>query len=69
MEDIGNRKGRVADLLLTLNDSRVRYYMVAVISEPEHVTVVLCDCTWKSRQIWRQDFLDLFKTFRAKAKE
>ena len=69
VEDIGNRKGRVADLLLTLNDSRVRYYMVAVISEPEHVTVVLCDCTWKSRQIWRQDFLDLFKTFRAKAKE
>ena len=68
VEDIGNRKGRVAELMLSLNDSPMRYYLVAVTSEPEQTTVVLCDCIWKSRQIWRQDFLDLFKTFKAKPK-
>jgi hypothetical protein len=38
------------------------------VIEPDRVTVVLCDCLWRSRQIWRQDFLDLLKTCKAKAK-
>jgi hypothetical protein len=68
VEDVGNRRGRVAEMMLSLNDTPARYYMVAVISEPERVTVLLCDCVWKSRQIWRQEFLGLFKTVEARAK-
>jgi hypothetical protein len=68
VEDVGNRKGRIAELTLSLADVPMRYYLLAVVSEPDRVTVVLCDCLWNSRQIWRQDFLDLLKTYKAKAK-
>jgi hypothetical protein len=68
VEDVGNRKGRVAELKLARGDASVGYYVVAVVSESDHLTVVLCECNWKSRQIWRQDFLDLLKTFKANAK-
>jgi hypothetical protein len=68
VEDVGNRRGRVAELLLSLNDNPMRYYLVAVISEPDHTTVVLCDCLWKSRQIWRQEFLGLLKTLKVRGK-
>lgn len=68
VEDVGNRKGRIAELSLARDDAPMRYYLLAVVSEPERVTVVLCDCLWNSRQIWRQDFLDLLKTYKAKAK-
>jgi hypothetical protein len=68
VDDVGNRRGRIAELTLSLGDSPARYYLLAVVSEPERVNVVLCDCMWKSRQIWRQDFLDLLKTMKAKTK-
>jgi hypothetical protein len=68
VEDVGNRRGRVAEMKLTLNDSPMRFYLVAVISEADHVTVVLCDCNWKSRQIWRQEFLGLLKTLKVRSK-
>jgi hypothetical protein len=68
VEDIGNRRGRVAELMMSLSGAPARYYMVAVISEPEHATVVLCDCLWKNRQFWRQEFQGLFKTMEARAK-
>jgi hypothetical protein len=68
VEDVGNRKGRVAELALSLGETPLRYYLLAVVNEPDRVTVVLCDCLWNSRQIWRQDFLDLLKTFKANTK-
>jgi hypothetical protein len=66
VDDVGNRKGRIVELMLSLNDSPARYYLVAVVSGAEQDSVLLCECNWKSRQIWRQDFLELFKTFKAK---
>lgn len=68
VEDIGNRRGRLAEMMLTLNDVPVRYYLVAVIGEAQHTEVVLCDCAWKSRQIWRQDFLGLLRTLKVQGK-
>ncbi len=68
VEDIGNRRGRLVELALSLNDAPVRYYLLAVIGEPERTEVVLCDCAWKSRQIWRQDFLGLLRTLKVKGK-
>jgi hypothetical protein len=66
VEDVGNRTGRVAELTLSLKEAPVRYYLLAVVSGPDHDTVILCDCNWRNRQIWRQDFVDLLKTFKAK---
>lgn len=68
VEDVGNRKGRVVELMLSHGETPMRYYLLTVVSEPDRVTVVLCDCLWRSRQIWRQDFLDLLKSYKAKAK-
>jgi DNA-directed RNA polymerase subunit RPC12/RpoP len=68
VEDVGNRRGRIAEMTLSHNDIAMRYYLVAVISDADHDTVVLCDCAWKSRQIWRQDFLSLLKTLKVRSK-
>ncbi len=68
VDDVGNKRGRVAELMLSLNEAPMRYYLVAVISESNHITVLLCDCNWKSRQIWRQEFLGLLKTLKVSAK-
>jgi hypothetical protein len=64
VEDVGNRRGRIAEMMLSLNDQPTRYYLVAVVSEADRATVVLCECNWKSRQIWRGEFLSLLKTLK-----
>ena len=56
LEDIGNRRGRIVDLKKMFNEEAKRYYLMAVINEPDLAYVVICDCAWESRQIWRQDF-------------
>lgn len=69
IENIGDRRGRLMDLKLQFNDEPKRYYLLAVINEPEVVYVISCDCTWESRQIWRQEFLDLLGTMKIKKGE
>lgn len=64
LEDIGNRRGRILDLKLQFMDEPKRYYLLAVVNEPDICYAILCDCTWESRHIWRQDFIDLLRTFR-----
>lgn len=61
---LGNRSGRVVDLCLKIGSDPKRYLLIAVINEPDACYVLRCDCTWDSRQIWRQDFLDLLRTAR-----
>jgi hypothetical protein len=68
VEDVGNRRGRLMEAKLSLNDTPVRYYLMAVVSEPQSVYVVLFDCSWKSRPVWRQDFVDLLKTLKVGGK-
>ena len=46
-------RGQALFATLSLNDQPARYYLVAVISDADRTTVILCDCRWKSRQIWR----------------
>lgn len=60
-EDIGNRRGRLIDLKKLLLDEPKRYYLLAVVNEPDMGYAILCDCTWESRQIWRQDFIDVMR--------
>ena len=48
------------------NDEPKRYFLLAVINDPGIAYVVLCECTWESRQIWRQEFLDLLRSLTVK---
>jgi hypothetical protein len=65
---IGDRPGRILDLRLQLGNEPKRYVLLAVADGGEQHFAILCDCTWESRQIWRQDFLDLLRTFQLKKK-
>lgn len=64
IENLGNRRGRLIDLKLLFNDEAkpLRYHLLAVVNEPDQAYGIFCDCTWESRQIWRQDFLDVIAT-------
>ena len=64
--DVGNRRGRMIDLKLQENEKPIRYYLVAVINESDGGYAILCECAWDSRQIWRQDFLDILRSLRVK---
>ena len=64
VEDIGPRPGRIVDLKLQFNETPSRYYLMAVINEPDHCYVLLCDCTWQSRQIWREDFREMLRSLK-----
>jgi hypothetical protein len=65
---IGDRPGRILDLRLQLGNEPKRYILLAVADGGAKHFAILCDCTWESRQIWRQDFLDLLRTFQLKKK-
>jgi hypothetical protein len=67
--DVGDRRGRIIDLKRTLNDEVQRYYLVAVISDPDACYVIRGECGWDSRQIWRQEFLDALRSMRIKKAE
>jgi hypothetical protein len=68
LEDVGNRRGRTIDLKLQIGDEPEpqRYYLLSVVNEPDVCYAILCECSWKSRPIWRQDFLDVLRTLRLK---
>jgi hypothetical protein len=61
-ENVGNRPGRVLDLKRLAGEEIQRYYFLAVANEADAAYVFLGDCTWDSRQIWRQDFLDAIRS-------
>lgn len=67
--NIGNRRGRLVDLKLQIDDKPMRYYLLAVVNEPDICYAILSECSWESRQIWRQDFLDVLRTFQVKKTE
>ncbi|MBM3997101.1 MAG: hypothetical protein FJ303_23565 [Planctomycetes bacterium] len=66
--DIGSppKRGRIVDLKLVFQAEAQRYFLLAVVNEPDATYAIMCDCDWKSRQIWRQDFLDLLATVKFK---
>lgn len=61
-ENVGNRPGRILDLKRLAGEEIQRYYFLAVANEADAAYVIVGDCTWDSRQIWRQDFLDAIRS-------
>ena len=66
LEDIGNKRGRRLDLKLLFGEETQRYYLLSVINDGDACYAIVCHCGWESRQIWRQDFLDVLGTFQVK---
>jgi len=60
--EVGNRRGRIADLKTMIDQEAKRYYLLAVVNDADQTYVVRCECTWESRQIWRQDFLEILRS-------
>jgi hypothetical protein len=66
IDDVGDRRGRLIDLKLLFGDEPKRYYLLAVVNDPETAYGIVCDCTWESRQLWRSDFVDILRSARFK---
>jgi hypothetical protein len=64
---VGNKQGRLLELQGTDAGEPRRYRMLAVVSEPEHVFVILCDCLWPEREAWRPQFRELIGSFQLKS--
>jgi hypothetical protein len=62
-----NRQGRMVELRVQDKERPLRYLMLAVIVEPDRTIAVVCECSWESRLIWREDFRDLLATLRVKS--
>lgn len=68
LNNVGNRRGRIVDLKMQLADEAKprRYYLMAVVNDPDICYAILGECAWESRAIWRQEFVEMFKSFRVK---
>src|SRR5262249_31223943 len=64
-----NRQGRLVELRVQDKERPLRYLVLAVIVEPERIIAVVCECSWESRLIWREDFRELLATLRVKSEE
>jgi hypothetical protein len=64
LTDIGNKRGRLLEMKLQLKDEPKRYVLLGVINDADSAFFLRCECTWESRQIWRQEFLDLLAKLR-----
>ncbi len=64
---VGNRRGYQFEAKVERGFETFRYLLIAVVNvEGSGCYVVRCECAWKSRQIWRQDFLDLLKSLKVR---
>jgi hypothetical protein len=69
VDDVGDRRGMIAEMKLVNKEDPKRYYLLAVAMDPERAYVIRMDSTWESRQIWRQDFKDILRTVRIVGKK
>ncbi len=66
VDDVGNGRGRLLDLQVTLADEPVRYWLIAVANDADNAYVFRFECQWRHRQLWRQEFLDVLRTLKIK---
>lgn len=64
--EIGSRPGRMIELKIQRGTQPTRYLLIAVTQAGEKLLAFRCQSTWESRQIWRQDFIDLLSSFQVR---
>lgn len=67
--EVGNRPGRLIELKVQRGTQPTRYLLVAVTQAGDRILAIRCQSTWESRQIWRQDFIDLLGSFQVRSKQ
>jgi hypothetical protein len=68
-EALGDRPGRVLELRVNLKDSESAWFLLlAAVNGPDGVYALVCECRWEARELWQEEFRDLAKSLRLKAK-
>jgi hypothetical protein len=62
---VGNVPGQMLPLHVKNGEKRQRYFLLAVVPQPEQVLVLECECAWHDRETWGPKFEQLLSTFRA----
>jgi hypothetical protein len=65
--DVGNREGQVVQLQVKNGETRQRYVLAAVLVLPDNVLAVVCECDWRRRDYWQQEFLALLAKLHVKS--
>jgi hypothetical protein len=65
--EVGAFRGQVDRLRLELSPDNERYMRVGVVSRPEGVLAIVCECRWERRDYWEQEFKTLLATVRPSA--
>jgi hypothetical protein len=62
--ELGDFRGHLARLRVSNSPERERYAVLGVINRGEGVVVAFCECDWKRRDFWDQEFKALLDTLR-----
>jgi len=65
--DIGNREGQVIQFRVKNGETRQRYVLAAVIVLPDNVFAIVCECDWRRRDYWQQEFFTLLEKLQVKS--
>jgi hypothetical protein len=62
--DVGDVRGHVSRLHVTVEDRQERYVVLGVVNRPEGAVVLMFECDWSRRDFWEQEFRALMETFK-----
>jgi hypothetical protein len=65
--DIGNRVAQVVQLRVKNGETRQRYVLAAVLLLRDNVLAIVCECDWRRRDYWQQEFLTLLEKLQVKS--
>jgi hypothetical protein len=65
--DVGNRVGQIVQLRVKNGETRQRYVLAAVLLLPDNVLAIVCECDWRRRDYWQQEFLTLLEKLQVKS--
>jgi hypothetical protein len=65
---IGNQPGQVLELQMLREGVPIKYILLGVVRTPQRLYVFQGEAHWEYHQAWRQDFLDVLRTFRLRGR-
>jgi hypothetical protein len=63
---VGEVGGHVVKLHVKNTQARERLVVLAVVSLPQQIVAIQCECDWKRRSLWEADFAQILGTFSLK---
>jgi hypothetical protein len=66
VDKLGDQLGRLSELKLLRDTDPIKYVMLGVVREPEHIYVIRCESVWDYHSIWRSEFHDMINTLKIK---